>query len=253
MSTGAVRSVPPCGRDDRPDPMQPDDQSAWPAEARQARRRPFARRDARRAAARQTTRRTKTRVARRQSRLTQRKQFVRRRRPDRLRVEVSDESGRALRAGGLARWLERVAPPAASGAVSLAIVRDEVVRALNRQYRGRAYATDVLSFPAFAPPADRRASARQGSNPKFLIPDHAFDFLGDIVIARGVARRQASEANHSQETELRVLALHGLLHLLGYDHETDAGEMAALESRLRRKGGLSHGLTERTGAERRRS
>ena len=73
-------------------------------------------------------------------------------------------------------------------------------------------------------------------------------FLGEIVIARGVARRQAREARHSELTELRVLALHGLLHLLGYDHERDSGEMRRAERRLRRKGGLSEGLIDRTGS-----
>jgi hypothetical protein len=72
-------------------------------------------------------------------------------------------------------------------------------------------------------------------------------FLGDIVIASGVARRQAREARHSERTELRVLALHGLLHLLGYDHEHDHGQMRRVEQRLRRKGGLPGGLIERAG------
>ena len=66
-------------------------------------------------------------------------------------------------------------------------------------------------------------------------------YLGDVVIAAGVARRQAREAGHSLQTELRVLALHGLLHLLGYDHERDDGRMARLERRLRRQGGLVEG------------
>ena len=72
--------------------------------------------------------------------------------------------------------------------------------------------------------------------------------LGEIVIARGVAKRQARDAGHSERTELRVLALHGLLHLLGYDHEDDGGRMLRAERRLRRKGGLHEGLIERAGA-----
>ena len=70
-------------------------------------------------------------------------------------------------------------------------------------------------------------------------------YLGDIVIARGVARRQAHAAGHDEPTELRVLSLHGLLHLLGYDHERDGGTMARVERRLRRKGGLAESLLDR--------
>jgi probable rRNA maturation factor len=151
-----------------------------------------------------------------------------------LRVIVGGEKGRRVSAPGLARWLERVAPVRARGEVGVALVADARVRALNKQYRRRDYATDVLSFPAggdarrVGPGADRRP------------------YLGDIVIARGVARRQARAAGHSQRTELRILALHGLLHLLGYDHERDAGAMARVERALRRKGGLREGLIERT-------
>ena len=72
--------------------------------------------------------------------------------------------------------------------------------------------------------------------------------FGDIVIAKGIARRQAREAGHSYNTELRVLALHGLLHLLGYDHHdtADRGRMARAEARLGRKGGLRRGLIARS-------
>jgi probable rRNA maturation factor len=74
-------------------------------------------------------------------------------------------------------------------------------------------------------------------------------FLGDVVIATGVAARQARRAGHSVQTEYRILALHGLLHLLGYDHERDGGRMARLEALLRRRGGLERGLIERARAK----
>ncbi len=143
--------------------------------------------------------------------------------PPRLIVSVSDGRGRPVKDGGLARWLASVAPARLRAEVSIALVTDAHIRKLNAQYRRKDAATDVLSFPSD-------------------------DTLGDIVIATGVARRQAREAGHSSATELRVLALHGLLHLLGYDHEhpDDAGRMARAEARLRAKGGLKAGLIERS-------
>src|SRR5688500_3075750 len=140
----------------------------------------------------------------------------------RLNVEIVTSG--AVRTPGLARWLASVAPARARGAVTVAIVPDNRIRLLNRQYRRKDVPTDVLSFP----------SEERG-------------YLGDIVIAAGVARRQAAAAGHSLQTELRVLALHGLLHLLGYAHEHDDGRMARLEARLRRQGGLREGLIERAG------
>jgi len=134
-----------------------------------------------------------------------------------------------------------VAPAAARGIVSVGLVSDQRVRVLNRSYRRKDYATDVLSFPQ-APRAAARA--RPSSNQHLATSN----FLGDIVIARGIARRQAREAGHSELTELKILALHGLLHLLGYDHERDDGRMHRVERRLRRKGGLREGLIERAHA-----
>jgi len=150
--------------------------------------------------------------------------------PDDLVVIVGDARGLPVRMAALSTWLRRVAPARARGRVSIALVSDHAVRALNRTYRRKDYATDVLSFP---------------SEPVALSPE---PFLGEIVIARGVARRQARAAGHSELTELRVLALHGLLHLLGYDHERDAGRMRRVEERLRRKGGLREGLIGRASA-----
>ncbi len=97
----------------------------------------------------------------------------------------------------------------------------------------------MLSFPSSAPGEGRRVPAASSGRP--AQPRH----LGDIAIATGVARRQARVAGHTYAQELRVLALHGLLHLLGYDHETDEGRMARLEARLRRRGGLTAGMIER--------
>ena len=156
-----------------------------------------------------------------------------------LSVSVVDAQGRPLHAHRLAAWLSRVAPVSRRAAVTVAVVPDARVRALNRMYRGTDRATDVLSFPSRQVKAEARSSKPVVRSPK---PDV---FLGDIVIARGVARRQARDAGHSERTEWRVLALHGLLHLLGYDHETDHGTMARVEARLRRKGGLRAGLIER--------
>ena len=160
----------------------------------------------------------------------------------RLSVSVVDAQGRAVRAPGLAVWLARLAPITSPSSVTVAVVPDARVRALNRSYRGKDRATDVLSFPSREGPPPR---ARRSSRIRFASP--APTFLGDIVIARGVAKRQAQRAGHAEMTEWRVLALHGLLHLLGYDHETDHGTMARTEARLRQKGGLAGGLIERGG------
>ena len=148
----------------------------------------------------------------------------------RLDVSVADGNGRPLRVGGLAEWLTRAAPRGARGTVTLALVGDRRVRALNRQYRGVDRVTDVLSFATDVRHRNVFGSGR---------------FLGDVVIATGVAARQARAAGHSLGTEYRILALHGLLHLLGYDHERDGGRMAKVEASLRRRGGLEHGLIER--------
>ncbi len=101
------------------------------------------------------------------------------------------------------------------GEVSIAFVDDEQMKTLNRKFRGRNKTTDVLTFPG---------------------DDH---FLGDIVISLDQARRQAVEEKHSLPTEVRYLIVHGVLHALGYDHETDQGEMNALEVEVREAVGLT--------------
>lgn len=153
-----------------------------------------------------------------------------------LTVAVSDGRGRPVPDGGLGRWLATVAPARARGEVAVALVTDAHVRTLNRRYRGTDAPTDVLSFP--------RSPTRE---PHVGAPRRASRDLGDIVIATGVARRQARDAGHPYNTELRVLALHGLLHVLGFDHhdKKDDGRMARMEARLGRKGGLAAGLITR--------
>ena len=154
-----------------------------------------------------------------------------------LRVSVV-----GARAPGLAAWLRRAAPKRARGEVTVALVSGARMRALNRMYRGKDYATDVLSFPA-------GGKGRIGRKGRKGFPLQPFQpSLGDIVIATGVARRQARDLGHSLAVELRVLALHGLLHLLGYDHERDRGRMRRLEQRLLRQSGVRNGLIERAHA-----
>ncbi|MBI3402545.1 MAG: rRNA maturation RNase YbeY [Acidobacteria bacterium] len=162
----------------------------------------------------------------------------------RLRVLIADERGRAARCPGLAGWLTRVAPAKARGVLSIALVSDRRIRQLNRRYRRKDSTTDVLSFPANVKPRRTRRPRRR-VRVISSVSSVVNVFLGDVVIARGVARRQAKAARHSELTELKILALHGLLHLLGYDHGRDAGRMQRLERRLRIKGGLREGLIER--------
>jgi probable rRNA maturation factor len=99
--------------------------------------------------------------------------------------------------------------------LAIAFVDDEAMRELNRKFRRKNKTTDVLTFPG----------------------DDA-THLGDIVISVDQAKRQAVSENHSLAVEVRYLVLHGILHALGYDHETDKGEMAALEIRIRQRVGL---------------
>jgi len=110
--------------------------------------------------------------------------------------------------------------------VTCLITTDRKLRALNRKFLGHDYATDVLSFPS------------QESN----------DSLGEIAISFDRAVAQASEFGHAVEDELRILMLHGVLHLAGMDHEADSGAMARTETRWRKRLGLPPGLIERVSA-----
>jgi probable rRNA maturation factor len=154
-------------------------------------------------------------------------------------VSVIEVGGNHRSAKGLGSWLARIAPRSARGVVAIAILPDARIRALNRKYRRTDKATDVLSFPGASGSSamlDRRVSRKR----------HPPPFLGDIAISRGIAQKQARLLGHSLRIELRVLALHGLLHLLGYDHESDNGRMARVEARLRRKARLPAGLIARS-------
>lgn len=131
-----------------------------------------------------------------------------------------------LSRSGLSRFL-RVAQAEVGlkGEVDVLLAGDRTLRRLNRKYRGKDKATDVLSFPA----AEELAGAHGG----------------DLAISLDTAKRQADEHGHTLRDEVRVLLLHGLLHLSGMDHETDQGEMAERESGLRAKLRLPNGLIAR--------
>jgi|SRR5215472_3213748 len=121
-----------------------------------------------------------------------------------------------------------------ANAATICLVSDPQIAAWNRAYRGRPKATDVLSFPVASQNGQRKGNrkipfARRSPRPR------ENRYLGDIAIAPAFARRSARALGRSLESELRILALHGLLHLMGYDHETDNGAMDRLESRLRRQ------------------
>jgi probable rRNA maturation factor len=115
----------------------------------------------------------------------------------------------------------KVAPADGAG-VTVAFVSDRRMRELNRRWRGKSGATDVLSFPS--------------GQEEFEKGDGVS--LGDVVISAEQAERQAAEHGLDFEGEVAQLILHGLLHLCGYDHETDSGEMNALELTLRRRLGI---------------
>ena len=111
--------------------------------------------------------------------------------------------------------------------LAVAFVRDPVIRELNNKFRGNDRATDVLSFPA--------EGARESAGGVRFVGSSASEHVGDIVVSTDTALRQANEAGHSLAHEVDELVIHGVLHLSGYDHETDGGRMNRLELKLRRK------------------
>lgn len=138
-----------------------------------------------------------------------------------LKKKLADVSERSL-----ATFLVRARKAAAvEGQVNVLITSSDELRALNRRFRRKDKPTDVLSFPA-------------------IVDGEA----GDIAISVDIARENAYKLGHSLEDELRILILHGILHLGGHDHEADGGEMEALESELRERLKLPSSLIERTTA-----
>jgi probable rRNA maturation factor len=121
-----------------------------------------------------------------------------------------------------------------TGAVTVALVSDLEMKRWNRAFRGKNRPTDVLSFPLEETPRtskkrSRRSSTTMGANDPYL---------GDIAIAPAVAQKNARRFGRTFTAEMRILILHGILHLMGYDHETDQGQMDRREGLLRRELGL---------------
>jgi probable rRNA maturation factor len=151
---------------------------------------------------------------------------------------IEAKFGRAVRRRALTAFLAQAAAAARlKGEISVLLTTDRQIRRLNREFRRKDKATDVLSFPASAPGGhgERKGSPKAG-------------LAGDLAISVETAARQAEEAGHALHCELEVLVLHGVLHLAGYDHESDEGQMARREAALRRRFGLSAGLIERSAA-----
>jgi len=128
------------------------------------------------------------------------------------------------------------------GRVTVLVTSSRELRALNRRFRGKDCATDVLSFPSISIPTGTRAARRTTAG----IVDAAD---GDIAISAEIALRNAARLGHGAAAELKILVLHGMLHLAGCDHEQDDGEMAQREAHLRRHLRLPEGLIARAAGE----
>lgn len=114
-----------------------------------------------------------------------------------------------------------------NASLTVAFVRDRVIRNLNSTFKGVSRASDVLSFPA--------QEMRSGAGDDYFGGGGSLEHLGDVVISTDTALRQAGDSGHSFEREVDELVIHGVLHLCGYDHDTDRGQMNRLELKLRRK------------------
>jgi len=146
----------------------------------------------------------------------------------------TSQNRNALKMRDLRSFLRKAASAARlQGEVSVLLATDASIRTLNRDFRKKNKPTDVLSFPADA----------DHPNPKVA---------GDLAISLDTARKQAEEHGHPLQVELKILLLHGVLHLAGYDHESDTGQMARRESALRKQLGLPVGLIQRSNAKKSR-
>ncbi|HEV7646054.1 MAG TPA: rRNA maturation RNase YbeY [Pyrinomonadaceae bacterium] len=123
-------------------------------------------------------------------------------------------------------------PEISNKSATVAFISDRRMKELNNFFRGKNLTTDVLSFP-HAPDNFGNSSASAE-----IVEGDDKEFLGDIVISAEQAERQAKENGLTLENEIEQLILHGILHLCGYDHETDSGEMNRLELKLRKKLGI---------------
>jgi len=142
--------------------------------------------------------------------------------------------------GELDKFLERALrrlrlPP---GALIICLVDNAKMAHWNRSYRGKKGHTDVLSFPINGAQLNASTLAKP-NRPKAVRSSRSESYLGDIAISLQAARRNARRFTRPLPQELRLLILHGMLHLAGYDHETDHGEMDRIERRLRHRLGLS--------------
>lgn len=149
---------------------------------------------------------------------------------------MNRQSAVAVRTAPLGDFLSRACDmvlPNEAG-VAVCLVTDAEIARLNRIYRGKSGPTDVLSFPA-----NGRRGAKASADPGASNGAGRGGFhLGDIAISPAAARRNARAGRRAVQRELRILILHGVLHLAGYDHETDQGQMERYELRLRRRLGI---------------